>query len=77
MVDLSIKLYRHIPWRKVFFSSRYYIVSRVSPISSLLVSHDYTRKPANTRNLVGDIGGVSYKIGDKNARCEVENVTLI
>ena len=51
-------------------------MSRVSPISSL-VSHDYTRKPANTRNFVGDIGGVSYKIGDKNARCEVENVTLI
>ena len=51
-------------------------MSRVSPISSL-VSHDYTRKPANTRNLVGDLGGVSCKIGDKNARCEVENVTLI
>ena len=49
-------------------------MSRVSPISSLV---NYTRKPANRRNLVGDIGGVSYKIGDKNARCEVENVTLI
>ena len=44
----------------------------MSPILPL-VSHDYTRKPANTEACGRQ--GVRYKIGDKNARCEVENVT--
>ena len=77
MVDLTIKLYRHIPWCKVVFSIS--LLHCVADESDFIFSYsnDYTRKAANTRNLVGDIGVVSYKIGDKNARCEVESVTLI